>query len=196
MGQTQDTITRREWKQLQSWERSQIEALLKARHSIREIAQLLGRDRRTIQREVRKGTVQQLDGDYRDVWRYFGDAGQRALQVLRAGVDSRAGSLVDHHGKRSEKSTPKRALTSLGVSVIMISPKYSLTGLSATLYIISSEYPWRSRAGGSRIKRHCQSAVHPGIIFPFRTARFAHLRLKGTGSPSTSEEIHNPAEEF
>ena len=84
MGQVQDTTTRRKWKQLQSWERSQIEALLKARHSISEIAQLLGRDRRTIQREVRKGTVQQLDGDYRDVWRYFGDAGQRVAQERAA----------------------------------------------------------------------------------------------------------------
>ena len=84
MGQVQDITTRRKWKQLQSWERSQIEALLKARHSIKEIAQLLGRDRRTIQREMRKGTVQQLDGDYRDVWRYFGDAGQRVAQERAA----------------------------------------------------------------------------------------------------------------
>ena len=84
MGQEQDTTTRRKWKQLQSWERSQIEALLKARHSIKEIAQLLGRDRRTIQREMRKGSVQQLDGDYRDVWRYFSDAGQRVAQERAA----------------------------------------------------------------------------------------------------------------
>ena len=80
MGQVQHNTTCQKWKQLQSWERSQIEALLKAKHSIKEIAQLLGRDRRTIQREKRRGTVQQLDGDYRELRRYFGDAGQRVAQ--------------------------------------------------------------------------------------------------------------------
>ena len=84
MGQGQDSTTRRKWKQVSEQERYQIEALLKARHSVREIAQLLGRDRRTIQREKKSGTVQQLDGSYRDVWRYFGDAGQRVAQERAA----------------------------------------------------------------------------------------------------------------
>ncbi len=84
MGQEQNSTTRRKWKQLQTWERNQIEVLLKANHKIGEIAQLLGRDRRTIQREKRRGTLQQLDGGYRDVWRYFGDTGQRVAQERAA----------------------------------------------------------------------------------------------------------------
>ena len=84
MGQGQDSTKRKKWKQVQPWERNQIEALLKANHTMREIAQLLGRDRRTIQREKRRGTVQQLDGGYGDVWRYFGDTGQRVAQERAA----------------------------------------------------------------------------------------------------------------
>jgi IS30 family transposase len=84
MGQVQDTTGHQKWKQISEQERYQIEALLKARHSVREIAVQLGRDRRTIQREKKRGTVQQLDGGYRDVWRYFGDAGQRVAQERAA----------------------------------------------------------------------------------------------------------------
>ena len=80
MGQEQNSTERRKWKQVQNWERNQIEVLLRAGHSIKEIATLLGRDRRTIQRERAKGTVQQLDSEYRDVRRYFANAGQRMAQ--------------------------------------------------------------------------------------------------------------------
>ena len=84
MDQGQDTTKRRKWEQVQPWERNQIEALLKAKHTVGEIAQQLGRDRRTIQREKRRGTVRQLDSEYRDVWRYFGDASQRVAQERAA----------------------------------------------------------------------------------------------------------------
>jgi len=54
MDQGQDTTERKKWKQISEQERYQIEALLKAKHSIKEIAQQLGRDRRSIQREKRE----------------------------------------------------------------------------------------------------------------------------------------------
>ena len=31
-----------------------------------------------------KGTAQQLDSEYRDIWRYFSDAGQRVAQERAA----------------------------------------------------------------------------------------------------------------
>jgi len=77
MDRMQDTTKQRKWKQIQNWERNQIEALLRANHTIGEIARQLGRDRRTIQREKARGTVGQLDSEYRDVLRYFSDVGQR-----------------------------------------------------------------------------------------------------------------------
>ena len=50
MGQVRDISTRRKWKQLQSWERSQIEALLKSRH----IYRMTKKSARTGDRETQK----------------------------------------------------------------------------------------------------------------------------------------------
>jgi len=96
MSRKQDTTNEKKWKQLQNWERNQIEALLKAKHSVREIAKQLGRDRRTIQREKVRGTVLQLDSEYRDVHRYFGDTGQRVAEE-RASHKGRALKIGHNH---------------------------------------------------------------------------------------------------
>ena len=77
MGQGQDNTKRRKWKQIREQERYQIEALLKAKHSIREIAQQLGRDRRSIQREKARGQVEQVDYLWRERRFYFADVSQR-----------------------------------------------------------------------------------------------------------------------
>ena len=77
MDQAQNTTKRRKWKQISEHERYQIEALLKAKHSIREIAQQLGRDRRSIQREKTRGQVEQVDYMWREQRFYFADVSQR-----------------------------------------------------------------------------------------------------------------------
>ena len=96
MSQEKDSTRRKKWKQLQNWERNQIEALLKAKHSIREIAELMKRDRRTIQREKARGMVKQLDGEYREVYRYFSDTGQRVAEE-RSGNKGRALKIGYNH---------------------------------------------------------------------------------------------------
>ena len=77
MSQEQNSTKRRKWKQISEQERYQIEALLKAKHSIREIAQQLGRDRRSIQREKARGLVEQVDHMWRERRIYFADVSQR-----------------------------------------------------------------------------------------------------------------------
>ena len=77
MSQGQDNTKRRKWKQISVQERYQIEALLKAKHSIREIAQQLGYDRRSIQREKARGLVEQVDYQWRERRLYLADAAQR-----------------------------------------------------------------------------------------------------------------------
>ena len=77
MGREQDNIKRRKWKQISEQERYQIEALLKAKHSIKEIAQQLGRDRRSIQREKARGLVEQVDYLWRERRFYAADVAQR-----------------------------------------------------------------------------------------------------------------------
>ena len=57
MNQKNDTIKRRKWKHLSEKERYAIEALFKTGHKARQIAQSLNRDRRTIEREIKRGMV-------------------------------------------------------------------------------------------------------------------------------------------
>lgn len=51
------TTKRAGWKQLSEAERYKIEGLIEAGHSTKEIAKQLVRDRRTIQREIKRGKV-------------------------------------------------------------------------------------------------------------------------------------------
>ena len=77
MGQEKNSTGKGKWKQLGEKERYQIEALVRARRSGAEIAQQLGYSKRTIEREMQRGTVQQQTSEYEFVLRYCADAGQR-----------------------------------------------------------------------------------------------------------------------
>ena len=84
MGQGNDNTKRWEWKQITERERYQIEALRRAKHSIKEIMVQLGRDRRTIQRELKRGRVVQRDSELREKLVYCADAGQRVHEATAA----------------------------------------------------------------------------------------------------------------
>lgn len=77
MGQDKNNRKTRKWEQLKERERYQIEGLLKAGQSITAIARQLGRDRRTIQREIARGRVVQVDYLWRERQEYLADVGQR-----------------------------------------------------------------------------------------------------------------------
>jgi IS30 family transposase len=76
MSQYNGNTKRKEWKHLSEKERYQIESLLKARHSPKEIAELIGRDRRTVEREILRGAVTQRDSLWKDSIVYLADTGQ------------------------------------------------------------------------------------------------------------------------
>ena len=77
MGQTQNSTRIRKWKQLSERERYKIEDLLQVGLTPLEISKQMGRDRRTIEREITRGSVMQRDTQWRDKLRYCADAGQR-----------------------------------------------------------------------------------------------------------------------
>lgn len=77
MDQEKNNTKRREWEQVTEKERYKIEALRKAKHSIKEISTQLGRDRRTIQREIARGKTEQVDTYWREYRVYLADVGQR-----------------------------------------------------------------------------------------------------------------------
>jgi len=59
MEQGYDTTSRRKWKQISEADRYKIEGYCEAGMDARQIARLMGRDRRTIERELGKGSVEQ-----------------------------------------------------------------------------------------------------------------------------------------
>jgi len=76
MGQTQNSTRIRKWKQLSERERYKIEDLLQVGLTPLGISKQMGRDRRTIEREITR-CVMQRDTQWRDKLRYCADAGQR-----------------------------------------------------------------------------------------------------------------------
>jgi IS30 family transposase len=77
MGQEQNTTKTRKWKQLSERERYKIEALLQSGLTPIEVSRQIGRDRRTIEREIARGSVTQVDYEWRERLKYCADAGQR-----------------------------------------------------------------------------------------------------------------------
>jgi len=77
MGYEDYSTPKRKWKQVTEKERYQIEALYRAKFTPREIATQLGRDRRTIERELKIGLTKQLNSDLTEKMVYLTDAAQR-----------------------------------------------------------------------------------------------------------------------
>ena len=80
MGQKHHTKSTGKWKQLSEKERYQIEILLKEKRTVKEIGNRLGKDRRTIEREIARGSVVQRDSEWRERMCYCANAGQRICE--------------------------------------------------------------------------------------------------------------------
>jgi IS30 family transposase len=103
MGQVNNTTKKCVWKQLCENDRYQIEALYKKKHSAAEIGASLEpkRDRRTIERELKRGMTIQRNSDLTEKAVYLADVGQRKHEeacankgrALKIGHDHR---LADH----------------------------------------------------------------------------------------------------
>lgn len=113
MDQKQNITKQLRWKQLDERERYKIEALLEAGMSANEISRQINRDRRTIEREIKRGKVIQVDAQWREELKYCADAGQRIHEEraankgrpLKIGQDHR---LAKHIEKKigKEKYSP------------------------------------------------------------------------------------------
>ena len=77
MSQQEYSTKSGEKKHLKEKERYQIEALVKAKKAVKEIAEIIGCSRRTIEREMKRGKVVQLTSEYEYVEVYKADVGQR-----------------------------------------------------------------------------------------------------------------------
>jgi len=84
MGQDHCNTEKKGFQQLTERKRYQVEGLLRAGLRPFAIALQLGCDRRTIEREVEKGSVEQMDSEYRVKRLYCADAGQRVHDARAA----------------------------------------------------------------------------------------------------------------
>jgi IS30 family transposase len=100
MGQGQDTTGEKKWKQLSEKERYKIETLAGRGLSSVEIGKELGRDRRTIEREIMRGLTEQRDYLWRERHVYCADVGQRKHEEA-AGNKGR-GLKIGHDHKLAE----------------------------------------------------------------------------------------------
>lgn len=80
MGQNNNNTKQRKWKQLSEKERYKIETLTREKLTAKEIAERLGRNRRTIERELKRGSVKQLTSELKEEVKYCADAGQRVSE--------------------------------------------------------------------------------------------------------------------
>ncbi len=77
MEQNNCTTKVKKYKHLNESERYKIEGFLELKKSIKEIAEILGRDRSTIYREIRRGTIVRLDYELRKKKQYRANVAQR-----------------------------------------------------------------------------------------------------------------------
>ena len=96
MGQKEHTTETTKWKQINEKERYKIETLIKEKLTAGEIAKRLGRDRRSIEREIERGSVEQLNSDLTKEIRYCADAGQRVREE-RASNKGRSLKIANDH---------------------------------------------------------------------------------------------------
>lgn len=97
MSHLNNTTKQRRFKHLTEMERYQIEILLKEKKKSKEIAVVLGKHRRTIEREIARGTVQMLNSDLTYTFRYCADVGHR--KYLENGQNKGAGLKIGHDHK-------------------------------------------------------------------------------------------------
>ena len=80
----QDYITKeRKFKHLTKEKRAQIEILLRRGVPKTEIAKEIGIARSTLYNELKRGTVEQIDSEWKEYRAYFYDAGQRVYEENR-----------------------------------------------------------------------------------------------------------------
>lgn len=83
MTQEEYTTERRKFQHLTKEKRAQIEILLRQKMPKTKIAKAVGISRSTLYLELARGTVEQLDSEYRTCRKYFWDVGQRVYEGNR-----------------------------------------------------------------------------------------------------------------
>jgi IS30 family transposase len=84
MAQTHHNTNKRSFKHLTPFDRGQIQALRREGKTLQEIADVLGRNKSTISRELQRGTVTQRRSDLTEYQAYFPETGQAIYEANRS----------------------------------------------------------------------------------------------------------------
>jgi transposase, IS30 family len=107
MEQRDSSTKKRKYKHLNESERYKIEGFLEAKKKVKEIAELLGRDRSTIYRERRRGSVSRIQYDLSEKMQYRANVGQKRYEELGRNKER---SLKIGKDQRLEKYIRKKIL--------------------------------------------------------------------------------------
>ena len=113
MEQEKYSTEKKKWKQISEKERYQIESLLQAGLAPLAIGIQMGRDKRSIEREIERGLTKQLNSDLTESYVYLADVGQRKHDEnsankgrgLKIGYDHKLAQYIEHKIKH-EKWSP------------------------------------------------------------------------------------------
>ena len=186
MSQINHTVETRKNKHLKEKERYTIEILLKEGLKPLEIAKRLGRDKRTIEREIAKGTVKFLNSDLTYRKEYCADVGQRVYDAngsnkgprIKIGNDH---DLAEHIEKKiiKEKYSPDAVIGEIKEKQL----KFEISICTKTLYnyidkgifinITNKDLP---------VKKDKKKGV-------YRKVKIAHKNLKGASIEERPVEI-------
>lgn len=171
MGQNNNTTEKKKWKQLSEKERYQIEALLAAGLSPKQVGEQLGRNRRSIEREIARGSVVQVDYLWREQFVYRADVGQRTHDRLAA--NKGRGYKIGHDHKLAqyieqkigeEKMSPDAVIGSIKEKqlhfdvTICTKTVYNMIDKEIFLNIRNKDLPVK-KAGKKRKRRHIRKVA-------------------------------------
>ena len=191
MSQNNNITKQRKFKHLTERERYQIEGLLKAKKPAREIAMIIGKHQRTIEREIARGTVKMLNSDltHKDV--YCADTGQLASSKnaqnkgrgLKIGYDH---ELANHIEKKilREKYSPDAVIGEIKAKGL----KFKASICTKTLYnYIDKGIFFNITNESLPVKRKKKKGSYQKV-------RIAHNNLKGTSIEERPKDIEERLE--
>lgn len=186
MSQVNCNTTTRRFKHITERERYQIEVLLKGKHKPSEIATILGKDKRTIDREIARGTVRMMMSDLTYINKYCADSAHRVY--LRNAQNKGAGLKIGHDHKLAQHIEKKILKDKFSPDAVIgeiraKSLKFKTSICTKTLYnYIDKEIFANISNKDLPVKRKPKKGNYQRV-------RVAHNNLKGTSIEERPKEV-------
>jgi len=181
----------RSFKHLSERERYQIEILLKDRKKPKEIASILGRHRRTIEREIIRGTVRLLNSNLTYSEQYCADVGHSKYE--QAASNKGAGLKIGHDHKLANHI--KKRIIKDKYSLDAVIGEMQAKGLQFDTTICTKTlYSYIDKGVFANISNKDLPIKRDRKKRQYQKVRIAQKNLRGTGIEERPEHIENRKE--